>query len=239
MKKLIIKKPQKKKPISGKLIFCSFLAVSLFVIWLGSYTANKKTDNAIDKPVSITESQPSEPLMPIADEQKLNDEESVINEITQSFENPTQDTMSLPTPKGDEKQVITYINLPVSGDIIKEFSDSELIYSRTMADYRTHPGIDIRSEIGQKVISPQNGRISEISKDEQLGYTITIDHGNMISKISNLSSKIDVKVGDKINLGQSIAIVGDSAEYEIADEPHIHYELIVNGVNVNPLEYVN
>ena len=61
----------------------------------------------------------------------------------------------------------------------------------------------------------------------------------MISKISNLSSKIDVKVGDKINLGQSIAIVGDSAEYEIADEPHIHYELIVNGVNVNPLEYVN
>ena len=98
--------------------------------------------------------------MPITDEQKLNDEETVINEITQSFENPTQDTMSLPTPKGDEKQVITYINLPVNGDIIKEFSDSELIYSRTMADYRTHPGIDIGSEIGQKVISPQNGRIS-------------------------------------------------------------------------------
>lgn len=242
MKKLIIKKKEKRKKLNPKVMFYTFLMLALGVIWLGSYTVNDHTKHLTEKPVSKEEEKPVSKATNKevnTTDTKKNNEEILIKEIEETLENTTNnERASLPSPKGDEKAVITYIKLPVSGDIIKPFSDSELIYSETMADYRTHSGIDIQSNIGDDVFCPQNGKITEISKDEELGYSITVDHGNMISKISNLSSKINLNVGDKVNLGQKIAICGDSADYEIADKPHIHYELKVNGVNVDPLEYL-
>lgn len=240
MKKIIVKKKEHKKRISPKIMFYSFLMLSILVILAGSYSVNNKTKTIAENPNSkeAPASQPhiyTETISDISKEQ----EEMLIEQIEETLEDTTDDkTMSLPSPKGDEKQVTTYIRLPVTGDIIKPFSDSELIYSETMADYRTHPGLDIKSDIGDDVFCPQNGKIAEISKDDELGYSVKIDHGNMISKISNLSSKIDLKVGDKVNIGQKIGICGDSADYESADKPHIHYELTVNGVNVNPLQYL-
>ena len=237
MKKLIIKNKPKKKFLTTKTAFFTFLIMAVIVIWLGAYNTDTSTENKIHTTVSTKEIQtPSKETK--KELQKINEEE-LINEIQETFETVNNtDKLSYTPPKDNEKDIITYIALPLSGEISKEFSDTELIYSKTMNDYRTHSGIDIKADIGSDVCSPQNGRITEISKDEHLGYTITIDHGNMKSKISNLSSKIDLKVGDKVNLGQKIAISGDSAEYEISDPPHIHYELIVNGVNVNPLEYI-
>lgn len=242
MKKLIIKKKKEKKKISPKVMFYTFLIMSLGVIWLGAYSVNNHTTPLSEKPVSKEKDQPEikdpsyEVIPPDSDKQA---EETIIKQIEETFETPkTDERISLPSPDDNEKQVVSYIKLPVAGEITKHFSDSELIYSETMADYRTHPGVDILSTIGADIYSPQNGKITEISKDDELGYSITIDHGNMISRISNLSSKIDLKVGDKVNIGQKIAICGDSADYEIADKPHIHYELKINGINVNPLEYV-
>ncbi len=240
MKKLIIRKKEKKKKFSPKLMFYSFLAVSLFVIWLGAKTTENQTKEITEKPVLVENKYTSEiSKKPDQPNEKASNEEKMINEIKETFENTSDDEkLSLPSPKAEEKQFVTYIMLPSDGEIIKHFSDSELLYSKTLADYRTHPALDIKTQIGDDVFSPQNGKVTEIAKDEELGYSVTIDHGNMISKVSNLSSKIDLKVGDKLNIGQKIGICGDSAQYEIADEPHIHFELKVNGINVNPLEYL-
>lgn len=240
MKKIIIKKPQKKKKISPRIVFCSFLIMALAAIWLGAYYANKYPAPSVDTPVSKVDNSNTKPDYISEKNIKAHlsgNDDTIATQPVQTTEKITENT-GLSAFDSDTEIKTSHIVLPVSGDIIKPFSDTDLIYSETMSDYRTHTGIDISSHIGNEVICPQNGRITEISRDDALGYSISIDHGNMISKISNLSSKIDVKVGDKVNLGQKIAITGDSAQYEIMDEPHIHYELNVNGVNVNPLEYV-
>ena len=58
---------------------------------------------------------------------------------------------------------------------------------------------------------------------------------------SNLSSinDITVKVGDTVKCGDRIAYVGDSAVYELAEEPHLHFEVLLKDVKVNPLDYIN
>ena len=50
-------------------------------------------------------------------------------------------------------------------------------------------------------------------------------------------TKLLVKVGDSVKCGDKIANVGDSAVFELAEEPHLHFELKVNGISVNPLDY--
>ncbi len=246
MNKIFIKKKEKKKPIKEKKIFFSFLLMALILIVISYYDPKDKV-SAPDKTIySSSDILPKETavLYEKTDKTDTPNEETyeteIIKQIDNVLDNALEDKnkMSKDSPAVNEKQIISNIILPIKGEIIKPFSDTELIYSETMGDFRTHSGIDISAKIGENVCSPANGRITEISKDEKLGYTIIIDHGNMISKISNLSSQIDVKTGDKVSSGSKIALVGDTAEYEILDPPHIHYELIKNGVSVNPIEYI-
>ena len=54
---------------------------------------------------------------------------------------------------------------------------------------------------------------------------------------SNLLTSEFVVEGEKVEKGQSIGTVGNTAVFEIADEPHLHFEMISNGNNVNPTTY--
>lgn len=246
MNRIFIKKKEKKKPLKEKKIFYSFLLMALILIAISYYNPSDKVSAPDDTVYSSVDTLQKDTAIPYEEAHKNdmsnteNIETKIIKEIEHELDDALDDKnkMSKNPPTKDEKQIISNIILPIKGDILKPFSDSELIYSETMGDFRTHSGIDISAKIGDKVFCPANGRITEISKDEKLGYTIVIDHGNMISKISNLSSQMNIKTGDKVTSGSEIAIVGDSAEYEILDPPHIHYELIKNGVSVNPIDYI-
>ena len=73
-----------------------------------------------------------------------------------------------------------------------------------------------------------------------LGMTVEITHSDTHKSIySNLDSdSVTLSVGAKVNSGDVIGCVGDTAVIEIADEPHLHFELTVGGVHVNPLDYI-
>ena len=46
-------------------------------------------------------------------------------------------------------------------------------------------------------------------------------------------------MGDTVAAGDKIGVVGDSSISELADEPHLHFEVLLKGVKVNPLDYIN
>ena len=74
------------------------------------------------------------------------------------------------------------------------------------------------------------------------GYCLAINHGNgLISIYKNLSGSYPagVEVGATVTAGQAVGYVGDSAMIEIADEPHLHFEMTLNGDTANPLDYLN
>jgi len=132
--------------------------------------------------------------------------------------------------------------VPVIGVISKEHSVSALVFSVTMNDYRTHNGVDIATTDGADVHAVADGVVEELWQDPLMGYCISISHeGDALSIYKNLrpESISGLSAGDKVVAGQVIGSVGDSALIEIAEEPHLHFELKIGGVSVDPCDYID
>ena len=114
------------------------------------------------------------------------------------------------------------------------------VFSLTLGEWRVHTGIDICTDEGSEVFAAADGTVSDIREDAMLGLTVELTHKNgMKTLYSNLAKdgSIAVSVGDELKQGGLIGTVGDSAMSELADEAHLHFEMLVNDVAVNPLDY--
>ena len=133
--------------------------------------------------------------------------------------------------------------IPVAiGPVSKGFSVDLPVYSLTMDDYRVHRGIDVSVPIGSDVFAAASGTISAVWEDPLSGCALRIEHaGGAVSTYYNLSQEtIEVmRPGTSVKTGDVIGTVGDTSLLEIADEPHVHYELTIDGVYVDPCEYAN
>lgn len=128
---------------------------------------------------------------------------------------------------------------PVSGEIIKDFSRDNLIYSNTLEEWTTHLGIDFKAEKTSIVKASADGVIKSIKNDPRYGLTVLIEHENgFVTMYSNLLSTEFVSVGESVKQGQTIATVGNTAIFEIADETHLHFEIIKDGLEVDPNLYL-
>ena len=130
--------------------------------------------------------------------------------------------------------------MPTAGNISAKFSIDTLVFSNTMEDYRTHNGIDVCAPIGSAVCAVSNGVVSKVYEHPMMGYTVVISHdGGAESIYHNLADEGTVSVGDIVKCGDVIGAVGESAIIEIAEEPHLHFEMCIEGVRVDPLEYID
>lgn len=128
---------------------------------------------------------------------------------------------------------------PLDGEVIVAYTADTLIYSETMDDYRSHMGIDIKGQLTAPVKAVEDGVVERISTDGAMGITIVINHQNGIKTVySNLSTDSMVKKDQKVTKGTVISGVGDTAQTEAALPPHLHFEVIKDGKNVNPLDLI-
>ena len=130
---------------------------------------------------------------------------------------------------------------PAVGTVMKSHSATVPVFSQTLDEWRIHTGIDISTEEGASVVASEAGEVSAVYNHPMHGATVEIKHSeNHKSVYRNLDAdKITVKVGDKVNRGDVIACVGDSTVIEIADEPHLHFEVKLADEAVNPLDYMS
>ena len=146
---------------------------------------------------------------------------------------------SAPTVKPVENKVPTLL-LPVSGALSTSHDPELQVYSPTLKDWRVHLGIDIVTADGASVYSAADGTVSKVWKDDMMGYSVAIKHsGDCYTIYQNLSDNIpeSIKVGAAVRSGQLIGTVGDSAMVEVAAEPHLHFEMTVADLSVDPLKY--
>ena len=130
--------------------------------------------------------------------------------------------------------------IPVEGEITREFAKDNLVYSNTLDEWVTHLGIDIKAQRTEIVKASENGKIVSIKNDPRFGLTIIIEHANGFKTVySNLLSTEFVKEGEEVEKGQTIGTVGNSAAFEISDEPHLHFEILKENINVDPTLYLN
>ena len=132
----------------------------------------------------------------------------------------------------------TFLN-PVDGEKIKDYSSDNLVYSATLDEWTTHLGIDYKSEKTDIVKAAADGKIKSIKNDPRYGLTVVIEHTNGFESVySNLLTAEFITVGEELKQGQTIATVGNTARFEIADETHLHFEIKQNGENVDPNIYL-
>lgn len=150
-------------------------------------------------------------------------------------------TTNLPDgPSSDAGSKLPTFALPVSGKL-SAVHDSELqVFSPTMNDYRVHLGIDILANENAPVYAAADGTVMQIWEDVRMGNCIAIKHaGDSVSIYKNVSAELPDGIieGATVKCGQQVATVGSTAMVEVAEEPHLHFEMTVGGLSVDPLEY--
>ena len=198
------------------------LSVCIVALFLGVFSAAKRQNELFDKNEDITKS-----VVEIRKNQ---------TDITKTEATTTTQTTTKTTEKQTTKSAIANrFILPIGGVIKKEFSSEVLQYSETYGDWRLHQGIDIAAKKGTQVGSAGKGRVKKVYTDDLFGETVVIDHGNgIVCNYSGLKN-IVVNKGDVLEIGQKIGILGD-IPCEIADETHLHFEVLKDSKEVEPLK---
>lgn len=139
-----------------------------------------------------------------------------------------------------QKEEKIELEAPIKGEILREFAKDSLVFSNTLQEWVTHNGIDIKADKTSVVKSAANGTVSAIKNDPRYGLTVIINHDNGYQTIySNLLTAEFVVKGEKVEKGQSIGTVGNSASFEIDDEYHLHFELLRDNKYLDPTQYMN
>lgn len=124
---------------------------------------------------------------------------------------------------------------PVQGTVEVLYAVETLRYDATMADWRTHAGIDIACEAGEPVLAASAGTVVSVRSDDLLGTMVEIDHGNGLRSVyANLASEPPVWEGEYVATGDVIGSVGGTAIAETNVVPHLHLSMTRDGSYVDP-----
>lgn len=152
---------------------------------------------------------------------------------------PTVAPAATPAPTVKPASAPSKAAPPVDGDVIFEFAVDKLVYSVTLDQWTTHAAVDLAADAGTPVKCVFSGTVSEVKKDDALGFTVKVEHANGRTTLyANLGEDIRVKVGDRVNAGDVLGTVGTSAISECALKPHVHFAVFVDGVPKDPSKYI-
>ena len=98
-----------------------------------------------------------------------------------------------------------------------------------------HKGLDIATRSGTPIIAPADGVVTFSGKKWLIGNVIVLDHGYGIVTRYGHSEKLLKEKGDRVKRGDVIALVGNTGR---STGPHLHYEVRLNGVPVDPMKYI-
>lgn len=140
--------------------------------------------------------------------------------------------------KEEIKRELNFIK-PVEGEVVKQYAKDNLVYSETLKEWTTHMGIDIKADKTTVVKAAEEGVVKSIKNDPRYGLTIVIDHGDDMQTVyANLLTSEFVVEGETVKKGQSLGTVGNTAVFEIADDAHLHFEILKNSIPEDPSIYI-
>lgn len=126
------------------------------------------------------------------------------------------------TPKG----------LPVKGRVGPGYGYRKNPFTGRGSEF--HKGVDIGAKTGTSVVATADGVVTFTGWNGGYGNMVIISHGYGFVTSYSHNSQIVVKIGDKVKRGQVISKVGSTGR---STGPHVHYEIKVNGKNVDPSRY--
>jgi murein DD-endopeptidase MepM/ murein hydrolase activator NlpD len=104
-----------------------------------------------------------------------------------------------------------------------------------LGERRMHAGVDFAAPPGTPIVSVAPGIVIDAGYRRGYGNTVVIDHGGGVSTLYAHCSRLFVSEGQRVRQGQRIAAVGSTG---LSTGPHLHFEVRINGVPVNPMPYL-
>lgn len=236
------------------ILFVCISVLAITGVMAAKGKTNKEEADNLSKEEDFVIVSEEEPTMEISKMEEYEDHEDEKDEKEEKDDTDLDFVEEEMEPQAQEKEVETgekqeepkampsgvEMVTPVDGELGVDFTTDNLIYSETLEEWTSHKGIDIFAKEGQEVRAALSGQVTEIYEDELWGKVIIIDHGNgLMTKYANLSTMDLAKEGKRVEKGTVISKVGNTAAIEMIMEPHIHFEVIKDGVNVDPKDYIS
>lgn len=109
----------------------------------------------------------------------------------------------------------------------------------TLGWFYEHQGVDIKADEGTAVLCMAKGTVKSVTTDEVYGTQIVIDHGDELCTVYRfIDAASGIKEGASVEKGQKIGTVSKAVGNEYKEGPHLHLEVLLKGVNVDPTEYL-
>ncbi len=121
---------------------------------------------------------------------------------------------------------------PVRGAVNSDFGSRLSPWTR---EAEFHSGLDISADRGTPVRAPAPGTVLFAGAQNEFGLTVILEHGHEIRSLYGHLSKLQVTQGQKVERGQVVAMTGNTGK---SSGPHLHYEIMVKGLSVNPRAYL-
>ncbi|MCR5268228.1 MAG: M23 family metallopeptidase [Lachnospiraceae bacterium] len=122
---------------------------------------------------------------------------------------------------------------PISGGRLTSRFGKRKAPTRGASTY--HKGVDWSTPVGTSVVASSGGTVIRAGWGGGYGYCVYIEHPDgKVTRYGHLS-KVLVKAGQTVNQGEKIALSGNTG---VSTGPHLHFEILVNGAQVNPLNYL-
>ncbi len=170
----------------------------------------------------------------------------LVSSFSRDDPQPSDTTPQVTTPgtdnPDDKPDAAKTFVAPCTGSVVRNHDLTTFVFSDTLGEYRVHRGIDISAALGDAVVAVCDGVVTEIRSDPMMGKTVVIDHGDgIVSIYQNLNETLaeGLSEGSKVSAGDVIGAVGETALMELADEPHLHFEMTDAGESVDPLSYIS
>ena len=155
--------------------------------------------------------------------------------------------VSLPGKKnkdnsGDEVSTAVVFGLPLAQytSILKNCSMTDLQYNETMKRWEAHKSVTLEAPLGTPVLATYAGTVLSVTDNTIYGRQITIQHRDGLQTVyRNLATDTIVSTGDRIEKGQQIGSVGQTASNEFVTTPNLDIEVFHDGVKIDPNDYID
>lgn len=159
------------------------------------------------------------------------DKDAAVPTTTESKENLQQ-------AKDKEKESNSKLGF-LGKKVIREYSQKEPSYSKTLNVWEIHKGLDVSADKGQEIKSLLAGKVVDVFTNDEYGMSVKIKSDNDVTVVySNLNEKTKVKKDQVIKEGESLGIVGDTSAVEGEDGSHIHIEAFKGKESIDPMSLI-
>lgn len=210
-----------------------FSVICITIIALGLivyFSTRSSNEDTVNEPTTIADT--TEPV-----QRSVTVEDTTAAEPETSTEPETKETTTENTSMAltdTNTPYVSFYKYPIDEAVLNGYTE-ELVYNKTMGDYRSHTAVDFKGEAGAYVYAVNDGIVLDVYNDSIYGMTVEIDHGGtLVAKYSGLEV-VNVSKGDEIMIGETIGTLG-KVPFEASLESHLHFETKLDGAYVNPLD---